>query len=369
MRLDPVGPAHAHPAAGRVHTRAGAPRTGRRRCDSCPPGPANPRGANVEVKVVDPSANPYIATAAILGLALDGIERELAAPEQVTVDPSSLTDAQRAEAGIGLLTPHQSRGDRRTRRIRAAASSSRGRRGRRGRRSAALRTRQLRRSEPRRARREVPAGLERVSDGVARARRVCAAGRPSRARLLAQRGPAGSTVPDSRTRSTRPTPSRWPTSTRPSTPSWGSRCAPTAHRCWTCLPTPMRTRTGTPRSDVDEARAGAACSCRSAHVSRLAGRHRIRRWGSRSRRDGGAWESAGCTRWCGWSRSPSRPRPHRGTTPRAFDDILWRAGPRRGRHQVDPGLPRRLRRRPVRSDAGRGRRRRPPAGATTAAPV
>ena len=73
-----------------------------------PAGAANPRGANVEVKVVDPSANPYIATAAILGLALDGIDRGLAAPEQVTVDPSSLTDAQRAEAGIGLLTPHQS---------------------------------------------------------------------------------------------------------------------------------------------------------------------------------------------------------------------------------------------------------------------
>ncbi len=36
----------------------------------------NPYGANVEVKVVDPSANPpYFATAAILGLALDGIDR------------------------------------------------------------------------------------------------------------------------------------------------------------------------------------------------------------------------------------------------------------------------------------------------------
>ena len=38
-------------------------------------GPGNPYGGNVEVKVVDPSANPYFATAAILGLALDGIKQ------------------------------------------------------------------------------------------------------------------------------------------------------------------------------------------------------------------------------------------------------------------------------------------------------
>ena len=36
-------------------------------------GHGNPYGANVEVKVIDPSANPYFATAAVLGLALDGI--------------------------------------------------------------------------------------------------------------------------------------------------------------------------------------------------------------------------------------------------------------------------------------------------------
>ncbi|MGD9619410.1 MAG: glutamine synthetase [Mycolicibacterium sp.] len=73
-----------------------------------PAGPANPRGANVEVKVIDPSANPYLASAAILGLALDGIERELAAPEQVTVDPATLSEAQRVQAGIVALTPNQS---------------------------------------------------------------------------------------------------------------------------------------------------------------------------------------------------------------------------------------------------------------------
>lgn len=73
-----------------------------------PAGPANPRGGNVEVKVIDPSANPYLASAAVLGLALDGIDRGLAAPEQVTVDPASLSEADRDHAGITALTPIQS---------------------------------------------------------------------------------------------------------------------------------------------------------------------------------------------------------------------------------------------------------------------
>jgi glutamine synthetase len=71
-------------------------------------GPGNPYGANVEVKVVDPSANPYFASAAILGLALDGIERELPIPPETTVDPATLTDDERAAAGITLLSDDQS---------------------------------------------------------------------------------------------------------------------------------------------------------------------------------------------------------------------------------------------------------------------
>jgi glutamine synthetase len=67
----------------------------------------NPRGANVEVKVVDPSANPYFATAAILGLALDGIERKADLPTEVTVDPRRLTDAERAAAGVVQLSDQQ----------------------------------------------------------------------------------------------------------------------------------------------------------------------------------------------------------------------------------------------------------------------
>src|SRR6476659_8025716 len=70
-------------------------------------GPSNPQGANVEVKVIDPSANPYYATAAILGLALDGIERKLPLAPETTVEPATLTDEQRKQAGIKLLASSQ----------------------------------------------------------------------------------------------------------------------------------------------------------------------------------------------------------------------------------------------------------------------
>lgn len=66
-------------------------------------GNSNPLGANVEVKVIDPSANPYFATATILGLALDGIERKLTLPPETAVDPATLTADQRAATGVTLL--------------------------------------------------------------------------------------------------------------------------------------------------------------------------------------------------------------------------------------------------------------------------
>lgn len=70
-------------------------------------GPSNPLGANIEVKVIDPSANPYLASAAILGLALDGIERNLPLPSEITVDPATLTDEQRRQAGVVQLPSSQ----------------------------------------------------------------------------------------------------------------------------------------------------------------------------------------------------------------------------------------------------------------------
>ncbi|MCX2929608.1 glutamine synthetase family protein [Mycobacterium sp. CVI_P3] len=69
--------------------------------------PGNPYGANVEVKIVDPSANPYFATAAILGLALDGIENGAPLPPETPVDPATLSGADREAAGTVLLSTDQ----------------------------------------------------------------------------------------------------------------------------------------------------------------------------------------------------------------------------------------------------------------------
>lgn len=67
----------------------------------------SPHGANVEVKVIDPSANPYLASATILGLAFDGIARDLPLSPEVSVDPAALTDAQREAAGVVVLPTDQ----------------------------------------------------------------------------------------------------------------------------------------------------------------------------------------------------------------------------------------------------------------------
>ena len=70
-------------------------------------GPGNPRGGNVEVKVIDPSANPYLASATILGLALDGIKRQALLPSETTIDPANLSDSDRDGAGIVRLPEAQ----------------------------------------------------------------------------------------------------------------------------------------------------------------------------------------------------------------------------------------------------------------------
>lgn len=48
----------------------------------------SPHGANAELKLIDPSANPYLAATAFLGSALRGIDRELDLPAEVSEDPS-----------------------------------------------------------------------------------------------------------------------------------------------------------------------------------------------------------------------------------------------------------------------------------------
>jgi glutamine synthetase len=70
-------------------------------------GPGSPHGGNVEVKIVDPSANPYLASAAILGLALDGIRNNAALPPETTVDPAKLFESDRERAGILRLPDTQ----------------------------------------------------------------------------------------------------------------------------------------------------------------------------------------------------------------------------------------------------------------------
>jgi glutamine synthetase len=70
-------------------------------------GPGSPHGGNVEVRIVDPSANPYLASAAILGLALDGIQRKAALPPETTLDPVKLSDSDRDRAGIVRLAEAQ----------------------------------------------------------------------------------------------------------------------------------------------------------------------------------------------------------------------------------------------------------------------
>ena len=55
--------------------------------------PGNPHGANAELKLIDPSANPYLAVTAFLGSALRGMDRGLELPAEVTDDPSQASDA------------------------------------------------------------------------------------------------------------------------------------------------------------------------------------------------------------------------------------------------------------------------------------
>ena len=70
-------------------------------------GPGSPHGGNVEVKVVDPSANPYLASAAILGLALDGIQRNAVLPPETIIDPAELSESERNSTGIRQLPDSQ----------------------------------------------------------------------------------------------------------------------------------------------------------------------------------------------------------------------------------------------------------------------
>ncbi|MCA1687857.1 MAG: glutamine synthetase family protein [Actinobacteria bacterium] len=59
--------------------------------------------ANVEIKPVDVTANPYLALAAVLAAGMEGMERGLDPGEPTTVDPATLSEEERAERNIRPL--------------------------------------------------------------------------------------------------------------------------------------------------------------------------------------------------------------------------------------------------------------------------
>lgn len=61
------------------------------------------RSINLELKASDSSANPYLALGALLAAGIDGIERRMAAPKPVLVDPSTLGAAEREALNIRRL--------------------------------------------------------------------------------------------------------------------------------------------------------------------------------------------------------------------------------------------------------------------------
>ncbi len=56
--------------------------------------------ANVELKPVDVTSNPYLALAAVLAAGMDGMERGLDPGEPVMVDPATLSEEERGAQGI-----------------------------------------------------------------------------------------------------------------------------------------------------------------------------------------------------------------------------------------------------------------------------
>lgn len=59
--------------------------------------------ANVELKPVDATANPYLALAAVLAAGMDGMERSLDPGEPVLVDPATMSEEERLSRGIRPL--------------------------------------------------------------------------------------------------------------------------------------------------------------------------------------------------------------------------------------------------------------------------
>jgi glutamine synthetase len=66
----------------------------------------NPQGTRAnrfEFKTADATANPYLALGALIAAGLDGIQRSLDLPAEVTVDPGLIAESERTAKGIDLL--------------------------------------------------------------------------------------------------------------------------------------------------------------------------------------------------------------------------------------------------------------------------
>jgi len=66
----------------------------------------NPKGSQAdrfEFKASDASSNPYLALGALIAAGLDGLERNLELPAEVTVDPGHIPEEERRARGIDLL--------------------------------------------------------------------------------------------------------------------------------------------------------------------------------------------------------------------------------------------------------------------------
>jgi glutamine synthetase len=59
--------------------------------------------ANLEVKCLDLTANPYLLLAGLLAAGIDGIARGARLPEPIDVDPAALTSEELAKRGISRL--------------------------------------------------------------------------------------------------------------------------------------------------------------------------------------------------------------------------------------------------------------------------
>lgn len=59
--------------------------------------------ANIEVKCVDSSANPYLALAVLIAAGMDGVKRKMNPPEPVQADPSTISGTEAAEKKVERL--------------------------------------------------------------------------------------------------------------------------------------------------------------------------------------------------------------------------------------------------------------------------